>query len=75
LVKIKITVMEKVAYVLLAVVGIVWLGFILYGMVQAWPYGIIGFIALGALGLLFAKVIKDRLRSDEDDHYSKNVDQ
>jgi F0F1-type ATP synthase assembly protein I len=67
--------MEKVAYVLLAVVGVVWLGFILYGMVQTWPFGIIGFIALGALGLLFAKVIKDRLRSDEDDHYSKNVDQ
>lgn len=67
--------MEKVAYALLAVVGFVWLGFILYGLVEAWPYGVIGFIGLGALGLLFIKVIKDRLKSDEDDYYSKNVDQ
>ncbi len=66
--------MEKVAYALLVVVGIVWLGFILYGMVEAWPYGIIGFVGLGAIGLLFAKVVKDRLKSDEDDYYSENVD-
>jgi len=70
----KKSVMEKIAYVLLAIVALCWLGAILYGMVEAWPFGIIGFIALTAFGLLFAKVVKDRLKSKEDDYYSENVD-
>ncbi len=66
--------MEKIAYILLGIVALFWLGAILYGMMEAWPFGIIGFIALTAFGLLFAKVVKDRLKNKEDDYYSENVD-
>jgi len=66
--------MEYVGYVLLAVVAIVWFVVVVIGMVEAFPYGLIGFVALGGIGLLFAKVVKDRMESEEDDFYSNNVD-
>lgn len=66
--------MENLGYVFLGLVAAVWLVVVLIGMVAAFPYGIIGFIALGGVGLLFAKVVKDRMESEEDDYYSKNVD-
>ncbi len=66
--------MEYVGYVLLAVVAIVWFVVVVIGMVAAFPYGLIGFVALGGIGLLFAKVVKDRMESEEDDFYSNNVD-
>lgn len=66
--------MEYVGYVLLAVVAIVWFVVVIIGMVAAFPYGLIGFVALGGIGLLFAKVVKDRMESEEDDFYSNNVD-
>ncbi|NOY36389.1 MAG: hypothetical protein GXO83_02315 [Chlorobi bacterium] len=67
--------MEKVGYILLAIVAAAWLIVILVGMVAAWPYGIVGFVILAGLGLLFAQVVKERLENKEDDYYSKNVDQ
>lgn len=67
--------MEYIGYVFLAIVAIIWLVVLLVGMVAAFPYGIIGFIALLGFGFLFAKVIKDRLENREDDHYSDNVKQ
>ena len=66
--------MEKIGYVLLALVAIVWLVVVLTGLVMAWPYGIIGLIGILGLGFLFVKVLSDRMDNKEDDHYSKNVD-
>ena len=66
--------MEYLGYVLLGIVGVVWLVVILYGIVAAFPYGIIGFVALAGIGLLLAKVVKDRLENKEDDYYSNNVE-
>ncbi len=66
--------MEKAGYVFLALVAIVWLGAILTGLVLAWPYGIIGLVGITGIGLLLIKVLSDRLKNKEDDHYSKNVD-
>ncbi len=66
--------MEKIAYVLLGIVAVVWLVAILIGFVAAFPFGLIGFVALGGFALLFAKVIKDRMDNKEDDYYSKNID-
>jgi hypothetical protein len=43
-------------------------------MVEAWPWGIVGFLVLAGIGLLFAKVVKERLENEEDDYYSKNID-
>jgi len=66
--------MEYLGYVLLGIVAVVWLVVVIIGLVAAFPVGIIGFIALAGLGVLFAKVLKDRLGNKEDDYYSKNVD-
>jgi len=67
--------MEYIGYTFLAIVAIIWLVVVLIGLVAAFPYGIIGFVALVGLGFLFAKVVKDRLENREDDHYSDNVEQ
>jgi len=66
--------MEKLGYVLLIAVAAVWLYAMIQGMVALLPYGLVGLVALAGIGLLFAKVVKDRVESTEDDYYSKNVD-
>lgn len=66
--------MEKIGYMLLAIVGLIWITVILTGLVMAWPYGLIGLIGILGLGFLLIKVISDRINNKEDDHYSKNVD-
>jgi hypothetical protein len=66
--------MEKIGYVLLSIVALCWLVAMLFGMIAAFPFGIIGLVAIVGIGFLFAKVIKDRLANKEDAHYTKNVD-
>jgi len=66
--------MEKIGYILLAIVAVCWLIAMLFGMIAAFPFGIVGLLAIIGVGFLFAKVVKDRLSSKEDDHYSKNVE-
>lgn len=66
--------MEKIGYILLLIVAVCWLVAMLVGMITIFPFGIIGLVAILGIGLLFAKVVKDRLSSKEDDHYSKNVE-
>ncbi len=66
--------MEKTGYVLLSIVALIWIGAVLTGMVMAFPWGMIGLIGILGIGFLFAKVISDRLKNKEDDHYSENVD-
>lgn len=66
--------MEKLGYLLLLAVAAVWLYAMIRGMVATLPYGLIGLAAVAGIGLLFAKVVKDRVANTEDDHYSKNVD-
>lgn len=67
--------MEYIGYVLLAIVALIWIVALFIGMIAAFPYGIIGLIAILGIGFLFIKVIKDRLENKEDDHYSDNVEQ
>lgn len=66
--------MEYIGYILLALVALCWLIIMIVGMIEAFPWGIIGLVAIIGIGFLFAKVIKDRLANKEDDHYSKTVD-
>jgi len=66
--------MEKIGYILLAIVAVCWLIAMLFGMIAAFPFGIVGLLAIIGVGFLFAKVVKDRLSSKEDNHYSKNVE-
>ncbi|MBC8180858.1 hypothetical protein H8E88_07020 [candidate division KSB1 bacterium] len=67
--------MEKIGYVLLGIVFIIYCIFIFVGLIVAFPWGIIGLIAILGIGFLFIKVISDRLSSKEDDYYDKNVKQ
>ena len=66
--------MENIGYILLGIVAVCWSAAVIIGVIVAYPYGLIGLIAIVGIGFLFAKVIKDRLENKEDDHYSKNVD-
>ncbi len=66
--------MAKIGYILLATVAGCWLIAMIAGMIAAFPVGIIGFIAIIGIGLLFAKVVQERLANKEDDYYSKNIE-
>lgn len=66
--------LEKVGYALLGGVAAVYLIAMIIGMIAVFPFGLIGFVVLTALGLLFVKVLKERLGNREDDYYSKEVD-
>lgn len=67
--------MEKLGYAILLGLAILWLLGMIAGMITAFPWGLLGLVALLGVGLLFAKVVQDRLGNKEDDYYSKNVDQ
>ena len=66
--------MERIGYFLLSIVAAGWLVAMIAGMIAAFPFGIVGFIAILGIGFLLAKVVKDRMENKEDDYYSKNVD-
>ncbi|MEJ2089789.1 MAG: hypothetical protein P8Y69_15200 [Gammaproteobacteria bacterium] len=65
---------EKVGYVCLGIVALCYLVAMLVGMVAAFPFGLIGLVAIVGVGALFIKVLKERRENVEDDHYSKTVD-
>ncbi|MCH7710622.1 MAG: hypothetical protein IH903_03190 [Proteobacteria bacterium] len=67
--------MEMTAYVLLIIVAVMWLIAMIFGMIVAFPFGILGLLVIVGVGLLFIKVLKERLSNKEDEYYSKNVDQ
>ncbi|MFB0517436.1 MAG: hypothetical protein ACETWG_12645 [Candidatus Neomarinimicrobiota bacterium] len=67
--------MEKLGYILIGSVALLWIIAMVAGLIVVLPYGIIGLVILAGFGLLFAKVLKERLTSKEDDYYSKNVQQ
>ena len=66
--------MENIGYVLLGIAVICWIAAIIIGVIVAFPFGLIGLIAIAGIGFLFAKVVKDRLENKEDDHYSKTIE-
>ena len=66
---------EKIGYACLGLLALFYLGALIVGSVAAFPLGLLGLVALVGIGALAIKVIGERLRNREDDHYSKNVDQ
>ena len=66
--------MENIGYVLLGIVAACWFVAMFVGMIAAFPFGIIGLVAISGVGFLFARVVKDRLENKEDDYYSKSID-
>jgi hypothetical protein len=67
--------METIAYIILGVLAIAYICVLIFGMIAALPWGLVGLLALLAFGLLFIKVVVQRLQSSEDDYYEENVDQ
>jgi hypothetical protein len=67
--------METAAYFFLGIIVITWIIAMLIGFVATFPVGLIGLPLIIGIGLLVIKVIKERLENDEDDYYSKNVNQ
>lgn len=66
---------EKVGYLCLGLLALMYLGALLVGIFAAFPFGLLGLLGLVGVGALFIKVVGERLRNTEDDYYSKNVDQ
>ena len=66
--------MEQAGYILLSIVVIIWIVGMFVGLIVAFPFGIIGLIAIAGIGLLLIKVLTDRIDNKEDDYYSKNID-
>ena len=67
--------MENLGYILIGSVAILWIIGMVAGMIVIFPWGVIGLVVLAGFGLLFVKVLKERLASKEDDYYSKNIQQ
>ena len=65
---------EKWGYSLLAIIAIIYLIAMLIGMIAAFPYGLLGFLFLGGLGILLIKVLKERFHNKEDDYYNREID-
>ncbi len=66
--------MEKLGYAILIALAVLWIGAFVAGMIAALPYGLLGLAGIGAIAILFAKVVRDRSANSEDDYYSKNVE-
>ncbi|MCG8355704.1 MAG: hypothetical protein MI920_09055 [Kiloniellales bacterium] len=66
--------LETLAYVLLGLGVAVWALILLTGLIAIFPFGLIGLLVIAGLGLLFIKVLRERLANKEDDHYAKNVE-
>lgn len=65
--------LERLGYFLLIIALIVYIILMIKGLIEALPWGIIGFVAIAGVGVLFIKVLKERLQNKEDDYYDKNV--
>lgn len=65
---------EKIGYGCLGLLAVCYIIALLIGAIAAFPFGLILLVALLGIGALIIKVIKERLASQEDDYYSKNVE-
>jgi len=66
--------MENAGYILLGILAVVWIFAVIIGSIAAFPAGLVGLIMIIGFGLLFIKVVQDRLKNKEDDYYQKNVE-
>ncbi|HEB13316.1 MAG TPA: hypothetical protein ENI11_06535 [Actinobacteria bacterium] len=65
--------MEKLGYIILVFAAIAWLVVMVLDMVPVYPEGTIGLVSLLGVGILLAKVFKDRVVAARTDKYSKHV--
>ncbi len=65
---------EKVGFTCLGVLAVLYVLAMLAGIILAFPFGLLGLVALLGIGALVVKVLKERIGNEEDDYYAKNVD-
>ena len=65
---------ELVGYTCLGTLAALYLIAVVVGMIAVFPFGLLGFVALVGIGALVLKVLKERIGSEEDDYYSKNIE-
>jgi hypothetical protein len=65
---------EKIGYVCLGFVALVYVVAMLVGVIAVFPFGLILLVAIVGIGVLLIKVVKERLANKEDDYYSDNVE-
>lgn len=65
---------EKVGFTCLGVLALLYVVALLTGIILAFPFGLLGLVALVGIGALLIKVLKERIGNKEDDYYAKNVD-
>ncbi len=69
--------LTKVGYALLGVGAVAYLLIMFSGIFKALaptPFGFVLLLGLLGVGVLFIKVLKDRLQNKEDDYYSSQID-
>jgi hypothetical protein len=66
--------LDTFALVLVAGLGLLWLGVTITGLVAMVPFGLLGLIPIAIVIGLLAAVIRQRLANTEDDYYDKHVD-
>ncbi len=66
--------LKNIGYALLIIAVLIWFAAVLFGMIQVFPFGLLGLIIFLGFGLLFIKVLAERLINAEDDYYDKNVE-
>lgn len=65
--------LKNLGWLLLLLAFAAYLVGIVVALVMAFPLGLIGFMLIGGLGLLFLQALLDRLNNPEDAYYAKNV--
>ena len=65
---------ESVAYLILFMAFLCWLGLIIFGFIAAMPQGLIGLLVLAAIGGLFFVALHDQWTNEENKYYQDNVD-
>jgi len=65
---------EKWGYSILSIIAAAYLIAMFVGMIAVVPFGLLGLLLMGGIGILLVKVIKERIKNKEDDYYSKEID-
>ncbi|MDZ7737182.1 MAG: hypothetical protein U5P41_14680 [Gammaproteobacteria bacterium] len=65
---------EKIGYLCLGIIALLYIVALIYGLVSAGPFGIMGLIGIVGIGALLIKVLKERITNKEDSYYSRNVE-
>lgn len=65
---------EKWGYSLLGIIAFIYIVAMFIGLFAVFPFGLLGLVFIAGMGILMVKVLKERLKNNEDNYYSREVD-